>query len=574
MVRLFNIFFGVKGANSWMVVLCLLAASLAQGFGIASMVPLIAVVGEDQGGNTSLASRTVIEALHSIGLTPNLEILLVVVVLAIAVKSLLTVAAMVYVARAVANVGNTLRGELIDALLKARWSYFTSKPTGTLVNGVGLESTISGTVYLMTSRFIANAIQTVIYLVVAFAVSWKLATASLIVGALILAALHFFVRMAEKAGRRGIKRARELVTRLSDAIVGIKPLKAMAREDEFARLFHKKIDQIRAATQREIVSKNLLNNLQEPLLMVMLAGGFYVLVTFMGMPVATVLVMGILLQRTVNTIGKLQTQYQEAIASESAYQSVRRMTDEAQQAREPSFGSRPATLNHGCSFRNVSFAFGAAPVLSHLDLEIPAHALTLVVGSSGTGKTTLTDLLLGFYRPDEGEILIDGLPLNDIDLRSWRRSVGYVPQELILLHDSIHANITLGDSSIDEERVMAALNMAGAADFIARLPEGLATEVGEKGARFSGGQRQRIAIARALVHRPKLLILDEVTSSLDAATEDEICENIREISKTVTVLAISHRQAWIDMADHVFVLGSQNDVAEVEPSLTLRSPSG
>ena len=104
---------------------------------------------------------------------------------------------------------------------------------------------------------------------------------------------------------------------------------------------------------------------------------------------------------------------------------------------------------------------------------------------------------------------------------------------------------------------MAALHMAGAADFIARLPEGLATEVGEKGARFSGGQRQRIAIARALVHRPKLLILDEVTSALDAATEQEICENIREISKTVTVLAISHRQAWIDIADHVFVLGAR-----------------
>ena len=423
----------------------------------------------------------------------------------------------------------------------------------------------------MTSRFIANVIQTIIFLVVAFAVSWKLASASLIAGVIILAALHFFVRMAEKAGRRGIKRSRELVTQLSDAIVGIKPLKAMAREDEFARLFSKKISQIRTATKQEIVSKNVLGNLQEPLLMVMLAGGFYVLVTYLHMPVATVLVTGILLQRTVNNIGKLQTQYQEAIASESAYQSVRRITDEAQREREPSFGERPATLSQGVSFRNVSFAYGAAPILSHLNLEVPAHALTLVVGSSGTGKTTLTDLLLGFYRPSQGEILIDGLPLNDIDLRSWRRSVGYVPQELILLHDSIHANITLGDSSIDEGRVMAALNMAGAADFIARLPEGLATEVGEKGARFSGGQRQRIAIARALVHRPKLLILDEVTSALDAATEAEICDNIREISKTVTVLAISHRQAWIDIADHVFVLGSQDDEADVEPSLGRRS---
>jgi len=461
---------------------------------------------------------------------------------------------MVYVGRAVSHVAKTLRLHLIDALLKVRWSYYTSKPTGTLVNAVGPEASISGTVYLMFSRFLATVIQTVIYVGVAFAVSWKLATASLVVGGVIALALHFFVRMAEKAGRRNIKRSRELVTRLSDAIIGIKPLKAMAREDEFARLFSHKIDQIRDAMTREIISKNMLNNLQEPLLMLMLAGGFYVLVTWMGMPIATVLVMGVLLQRTVNSIGKLQTQYQEAIASESAYQSVRNLTREAEKQREPGSGTRPATLETGCEFRGVTFGYSKVPVLHNLDLAIPARRLTLVVGPSGTGKTTLTDLLLGFYRPQQGEIFIDGVPMAELDMRSWRRLVGYVPQELILLHDTILANITLGDPAITRQDVDEAITVAGAADFIARLPDGLLTEVGEKGARFSGGQRQRIAIARALVHRPKLLILDEVTSALDAVTEQEICDNVRRLSASLTVLAISHRQAWIDIADAVHYL--------------------
>jgi ATP-binding cassette, subfamily C, bacterial len=403
----------------------------------------------------------------------------------------------------------------------------------------------------MFSRFLASVIQTVIYVAVALAVSWKLALISLLVGGTIALLLHFFVRMSEKAGKRGLKRSRELVARLSDAIIGIKPLKAMSREDEFGRLFLTKIKQIRNATQREIVSKNLLSNLQEPLLMIMMAGGFYVLVAYLQMPISTVLVTGVLLQRTVNSLGKLQMQYQEAIATESAHRSVRRIIEEAQTAREPSSGSRPATFEIGCVFRDVWFSFGNAPVLRGLNLQIPARRLTLVIGPSGTGKTTLTDLLLGFYQPDRGEILIDGVPLQEIDIRSWRRSIGYVPQELILLHDSILANITLGDSSIGEERAVEALRVAGAGDFIARLPEGVHTEVGEKGARFSGGQRQRIAIARALVHRPKLLILDEVTSALDAATEREICENIREIATSITVLAISHRQAWVDVADSV-----------------------
>ena len=551
MMRLLRFFFGTKGANPWMVILCLVFASIAQGFGIASLVPLISVVGDSTAQHQSFASTMVIDTLHMVGLQPQLEVLLVVVVIAVALKSLLTVLAMIYVARAVSHVSTTLRAELIDALLKVRWGYYTSKPTGKLVNAVGSESSVSGGVYLMFSRFLATVIQTVIYVGVAFAVSWKLAAASLIIGGLIALALHFFVRMAEKAGRHNIKRSRELVTRLSDAIIGIKPLKAMAREDDFARLFRHKIEQIRQAMTREISSKNILNNLQEPLLMLMLAGGFYVLITWVNMPIATVLVMGVLLQRTVNSIGKLQTQFQEAIASESAYQSVRSLTREARKQREPHTGQRPATLDSGCEFRSVTFAYGTVPVLYDFSLSIPARQLTLAIGPSGTGKTTLTDLLLGFYRPQQGEIFIDGVPMADIDLRSWRRMIGYVPQELILLHDTIHANITLGDPAITTSDVKHAVAVAGAADFIECLPEKLNTHVGEKGARFSGGQRQRIALARALVHRPKLLILDEVTSALDIETEQEICRNIRSISKDMTVLAISHRQAWIDIADHV-----------------------
>lgn len=553
MIRLARLFFSFKGANPWIVVLCLLFASIAQGFGIASLVPLIAMVSNGDHAS-SLAGRTVVETLQSIGMPPTLEVLLLVVVLAVVLKAALTVLAMVYVARAVANVGNTLREDLIAALLKARWAYFTSKPTGILVNGVGLESTMSGLLYLMISRSISNAIQTVINLCVAFAVSWQLASISVLAGGVVVLSMHTFVRMADKAGRRNIKRSRELVTRLSDAIIGIKPLKAMAREDEFGRLFTRKIEQIRSAVRWEMISKNLLNNLQEPLLMIMMAAGFYILISYAAMPIATVVVMGVLLQRTVQALGRVQSQYQEAIATESAYRSVRQMTEEAEQAREPVFGNTAPSLDVGCSFHNVRFSFGETPIINNLNLRIPARKLTLVVGASGTGKTTLTDLLLGFYRPERGEILIDGVPLSEIDLRAWRRSIGYVPQELVLLHDTILANITLGDPAIGEERALEALRIAGAAEFIARLPEGLATEVGEKGARFSGGQRQRIALARAIVHRPKLLILDEVTSALDAETELEICENIKAISRSITVLAISHRQPWIDIADEVLLL--------------------
>ena len=562
MMGLLRIFFGHKGANSSMVVLCLLLANVAQGLGIASLVPLISLVGEGQSANTSFASRAAHDILAYLGLAPDLPILLSIVVIAIALKTLLTILAMVYVANAATDVAYNLRSRMIGAFLKAKWSYFTGKPTGMLISGVGGEANTAGAVYTMVSRLVSYVIQAIVFVGVAFVVSWKLAMISLVVSAIILISLQFLVDMAKRAGRRSLKRSRELVSRLSDAIIGLKPLKAMAREDEFARLFRKKVNEIRRASRRAIISTNVLSNMQEPLLTIMFAVGFYVLVQYMGVPVANVLVMGMLLQRTVNAIGKLQTQYQEAVAAENSYRYVRRLLNEATDQEEPSSGTRVPTLAGGCRFRDVSFSYGHARVLQHLNLEIPARRLSLLIGPSGAGKTTITDLLLGFYRPDEGEILVDGVPLAELDMRLWRRSIGYVPQELILFHDTVLANITLGDPGLTAAMAEEAMRIAGAADFIARLPNGLLTEVGEKGSKLSGGQRQRIAIARALVHHPQLLILDEVTSALDAETERDICRNIRDIASSVTVLAVSHRPAWIEVAQNVLFVGQYEDEEE------------
>jgi ATP-binding cassette, subfamily C, bacterial len=178
--------------------------------------------------------------------------------------------------------------------------------------------------------------------------------------------------------------------------------------------------------------------------------------------------------------------------------------------------------------------------------------VTVITGASGSGKTTLTDLLLGFYEPQGGRVLVDGRPLSDIDLQAWRGMIGYVPQELVLFHDSVLANVTLGDPRLGEAEARAALEAAGAWDFVAALPEGVHSVVGEKGAKLSGGQRQRVALARALAGRPKLLILDEVTSALDPRTERDICRNIDALGRDMTILAITHREAWTEIADRTY----------------------
>ena len=166
-------------------------------------------------------------------------------------------------------------------------------------------------------------------------------------------------------------------------------------------------------------------------------------------------------------------------------------------------------------------------------------------------------------------MLLDGVPLDEIDLRSWRRQIGYVPQELILLHDSVYANVALGNPGIGKSDVRRALEIAGAWAFVDALPNGMMTTVGQAGAKLSGGQRQRIALARALASRPKLLILDEVTSALDPKTEQEICDNIRSMAHDTTILAITHRPTYLEIADRIYQV-DDHTVMEVRAELAGR----
>ena len=559
MIKLFRLFFSFKGTNPWLVATCLVFASLAQGIGIAGLVPLITMVSGDEVDADSPINRAIEDILGSFSLQISLEALLGFILAMVLLKSALSIIAMTYVGYATAEVSSRLRQRLIDVLLRARWSFFTHKPMGHIVAAVGLETTLTGNLFGNLARLVAHTVQAVVYVAIAFAVSWKLAVAGSLIGAVILISLQIFVRIARRAGRKGILRTRELVTDLSDAVTGVKPLKAMNRQERFQALFEKRILQIRKAVRREAASRQLLKQLQEPILVIFLLTGFYFLSQVLGLPVGEVLVMGLVIDRFVKTIGRVQAQLQDARVAEAAYFNVDALITSAEEERERHVGTKKASFEQGCRFDNVSFSYGDKKVLDQLNITIPAHQLSLLIGPSGAGKTTITDLLIGLYEPDAGRVLIDGVDLRELNIASWRNLIGYVPQELVLLHDSIHVNVTLGDPSILAEEVEEALRLAGAWDFVSKLPDGAGTVVGEKGSKLSGGQRQRIAIARAMVKKPKLLILDEVTSALDQKSERAICDNIKALAGKVTVLAISHRPAWLEIAENTIAVHPYDD---------------
>ena len=242
------------------------------------------------------------------------------------------------------------------------------------------------------------------------------------------------------------------------------------------------------------------------------------------------------------------------VISESAFWSIRQTIEEAESDKELLVSGKNIALNGAIELRNIDFAYDEKPVLQGVSLEIPDHSLTTITGASGSGKTTVIDLIIGLIVPDSGQITIDGISFEQLDTLQWRRKIGYVPQETLLLHDSIINNVTLGDPDLSDKDAEEALKSAGAWDFVEAMPEGMLSTVGERGSKLSGGQRQRIMIARALVHHPELLILDEATSALDPVSEEAIRQSVEKLKANYTVLAISHQTAMVDAADRVYRL--------------------
>ena len=340
-----------------------------------------------------------------------------------------------------------------------------------------------------------------------------------------------------------------------------------------AEVFSGKTHKLRTALRKQVISRFFLKHTQDLVAVLFLAAGFYVASVHFAIPVSELVVMGILLLQVVRSFNHFQRQVQRAIQNESAYWNVKAFIDEVTAARETIGGHIEPTFQDRIELRGVGIGFDGTDVLRDTNLVIPKGQIVLLTGMSGSGKTTLTDLIMGLRLPDTGMIELDGRSLADLNIAAWRRQIGYVPQEGFLLHDTIRENVVLGEPGVSEDKIWQTLEMAGARGFVESLPEGLDTVIGEKGMRLSGGQRQRLAIARAVITDPTLLVLDEVTSNLDPSTEREICEAVRHLAGRLTVLAVSHREGWLDIADRIYEVREGTVHEGAGAPLSFRAPA-
>lgn len=534
--------------RSTIVLMALVVASILDGLGLSVLLSMLNLAtGETE--NPSLPEQTALNLINELGLDPTTAVLLSVGVTLIAAKAIFVLLANRQVGYAVAHVATDLRLGLIQAVMDSRWRYYLAQPVGRLSNSLATEANRASEGFYHGAVMATQIINAVIFGALAMLISWQASLAALLCGGLLLSLLHFLVALAGRAGRDQTTLLKDLLSVMTDQLGAIKPLKAMGREGHIDALMSSQTKQLKKALKNQVFSKAALIALQEPLLAILVAAGFFFFVVKMGMGMATVVVMIFLIARAVNHLAKAQRAFQHMSISESAYWSIKAITQEAETEKEPKRGLATPSLNTGITFNNVTFAYDQRPTLKDMSFFIPAGQLTVLTGPSGSGKTTIIDLVAGLLQPTEGDVEIDGLNMNEIDLQQWRHLIGYVPQDALLVNESVFYNLTLGDSSLTEQDAQEALELADAADFVNALEDGLHTPLGERGGRLSGGQCQRLALARALIQKPKLLILDEATSNLDSDSEKAVVATVTRLKGQLTLLAVSHDEAMTQAAD-------------------------
>ncbi|HJU66485.1 MAG TPA: ABC transporter ATP-binding protein, partial [Gemmatimonadaceae bacterium] len=363
---------------------------------------------------------------------------------------------------------------------------------------------------------------------------------------------------ARRAGEDISETADDLYSAVTQHIGAVKTTKSFGAEERNLSTFTDVATRSANAYLHALKDYSRVSTMHAIGAVVILAALVYVGVEVLRFPVAAILLLLFLFARLVPRISALHQSYYSALSSLPAFTRVISVADEFESLAEtPVRGTERLALVDEVALSDVRFSYRPEArdnVVERVRMRIAAQQTTAIVGPSGAGKSTLADIVMGLLAPNEGDVLVDGRVLRPGQVGSWRRGIGYVAQDTFLFHASVEENLRWASPHASEADLWEALSLAAADDFVRRLPQGLGTAIGDRGVLLSGGERQRIALARALLRKPSLLILDEATSSLDAENEQRIQQAIADLHGRLTILIITHRLTTVRDADVIYVV--------------------
>ena len=456
------------------------------------------------------------------------------------------------------NLTEYLRRSLFEQLQGVSLRFYSKTKPGELLNSVRAETNQLQQAFNVSAVFIAQGSTLLVYLSLMLWLSWQLTIAAFMVFGFLSLSVSTITAKVREASFDVPKANGRFSSLTLEFINGIRTVHSSVTQDFERKRFYDAASQVTQATTRVAKLSTIVGPLtvgmSGTLLILMVAVAFTTLVEGGFMSAATLLTFLLTLSRTMPVVTRLNGAWTKLNSFQGAFHNIQELL---RQDDKPYLknGSRTfSNLEHSIKLSSVDFGYDSELVLHDITLSIEKGETTAFIGSSGAGKTTLADLIPRFFDPNVGQVLIDGGDLREYDIHSFREKLALVSQDTFIFNASVRYNIAYGLEEIDDQAIYHAAEQANALDFINELPNGLDTELGDRGVRLSGGQRQRIAIARALLRDPEILILDEATSALDSVTERLIQESLEKLSTGRTVVAIAHRLSTISRADKVVVL--------------------
>ena len=481
------------------------------------------------------------------------------ILLSVWIRSAFNYLSQVYIELTQLNLVERLRQQIFEQFQALSLSYFTTTKSGELINTITTETerikyAITGVAYLLTRILIGTT-----YLASMFLLSWQLSIISVMLFSLLTVGLSTLNGRVREVSFATSAANGQFISIAIEFINGIRTVQAFATQNFERKRYYDAVSSIVSTStkvvRRTAIVKPLAEGFGTTILIGLITTAYAVFVTRGWLEVASLLTFLFVLFRLVPILQDVNVTWANLASLQGAVDNIKELIGTDNKEYFQNGNVEFAGLEHSIDLVSVDFAYDSSHwVLNNITLTIERGQMTALVGASGAGKTTLADLIPRFYDPIQGKILMDGVDLRQFEINSLRQKLAVVSQDTFIFNASVRDNIAYGTEGATESAVKEAARQANALEFIQQMPEGLDTQLGDRGVRLSGGQRQRIAIARALLRDPEILILDEATSALDSVSERLIQESLEKLSVGRTVIAIAHRLSTIVRADKVVVL--------------------